>query len=52
MPYTVPLALDPASRSDDEWLEVSGRLSLSDGVYVLDPETVTPVDAPSDPYLY
>ena len=52
LPYTVPLALDPRSRDDDEWLEAKGHLALRDGVYVLDPETVTAVDAPADPYLY
>lgn len=52
LPYTVPLALDPSSRSDDVWLDVTARLALRDGVYVLDPESVTVVDAPEDPYLY
>lgn len=52
VPYTVPLVLDPSSRSDDEWLEVTGRLAERDGVYVVEPAGVTPVDAPSDPYLY
>lgn len=52
VPYTVPLVLDPAGTSDDEWLEVTGRLALREGVYVLEPERVTAVDAPEDPYLY
>jgi uncharacterized repeat protein (TIGR03943 family) len=52
VPFTVPLVLDPGSRDDDEWLDVRGRLALRDGVYVLDPESVAAVDAPSDPYLY
>ncbi|HEX2296890.1 MAG TPA: TIGR03943 family protein [Actinomycetota bacterium] len=52
IPYTVPLALDPASRPDDVWLRVEGRLALRDGVYVVEPESVAAVDAPTDPYLY
>jgi uncharacterized repeat protein (TIGR03943 family) len=52
VPYTVPLALDPASHEDDEWLRVAGHLLVTDGVYVLDPAEVTGVDAPADPYLY
>ena len=52
VPYTVPLAVDPASRADDVWLKASGHLALRDGVYVLDPLAVTVVDAPADPYLY
>lgn len=52
VPYTVPLVLDPASRDDDEWLEVRGRLALLGGVYVLEPVDVAAVDAPPDPYLY
>lgn len=52
VPYTVPLVVDPSSWEDDSWLEVRGRLAVRDGVYVLDPEFVAPVDAPSDPYLY
>ena len=52
VPFTVPLVLDPSSRDDDVWLDVSGRLALRGGSYVIDPEAVTVVDAPSDPYLY
>lgn len=52
VPYTVPLVLDPAAHDDDEWLRVSGRLAILEGVYVLDPAAVEPIDAPDDPYLY
>lgn len=52
VPYTVPLVLEPGAHEDDVWLRASGHLSLRDGEYVLDPEAVTVVDAPSDPYLY
>lgn len=52
VPYTVPLLVDPGSRSDDEWLQVRGNLVLRDGVYALDPAEITVVDAPADPYLY
>lgn len=52
VPYTVPLAADPASRTDDVWLRARGHLALRDGVYVLEPQELTVVDAPSDPYLY
>jgi uncharacterized repeat protein (TIGR03943 family) len=52
VPYTVPVAADPGGRSDDVWLRVTGRLAIRDGVFVLDPEEITPVDAPDDPYLY
>lgn len=52
VPYTVPVVADPAAHDDDVWLRASGHLALRDGVYVLDPQTVTVVDAPSDPYLY
>ena len=52
VPYTVPVVMDPASRSDDTWLEVRGRLARRDGVYVLEPLAMVVVDAPSDPYLY
>lgn len=52
VPYTVPLVLDPEGTEDDVWLEVSGRLALREGVYVVEPEDVNEVDAPTDPYLY
>ena len=52
VPFTVPLVTDPASRSDDTWLRVRGRLVSRDGTYALDPEEVAVVDAPADPYLY
>ena len=52
VPFTVPLVADPASRDDDVWLEVSGHLAQREGVYVLEPDSVTVVDAPADPYLY
>lgn len=52
VPYSVPVAVDPAMHEDDEWLEVSGRLAVRDGVYVLDPTKIDVVDAPEDPYLY
>ena len=52
VPFTVPVATDPGGRADDVWLRATGHLKLEDGVYVLDPEELTVVDAPSDPYLY
>ncbi len=52
VPYTVPITVDPRSRSDDEWLRVRGHLAVRDGIFVLDPIEVDAVDAPSDPYLY
>lgn len=52
VPYTVPVALDPGSRRDDEWLRVRGNLVVRAGVFLLEPVEVVAVDAPSDPYLY
>ena len=52
VPYTVPVVADPGSRGDDEWLRVTGRLVLRDGVYSLDPSEIAETDAPADPYLY
>jgi uncharacterized repeat protein (TIGR03943 family) len=52
VPYTVPVVMDPASRSDDTWLRVTGRLARRGGVYVLDPVATEVVEAPADPYLY
>lgn len=52
VPYTVPLVMDPSAHADDEWLDVTGRLALREGVYVVDPASAAVVDAPSDPYLY
>ncbi|MDQ3981484.1 MAG: TIGR03943 family protein [Actinomycetota bacterium] len=52
VPYTIPLVMDPAGKSDDTWLEVSGHLVVVDGVYALDPVRAEVVEAPADPYLY
>ncbi|MDQ3951993.1 MAG: TIGR03943 family protein [Actinomycetota bacterium] len=52
VPFTVPLVIDPASRGDDTWLRVSGHLASRDGTFAIEPDHVTVVDAPADPYLY
>ncbi|MDQ3957082.1 MAG: TIGR03943 family protein [Actinomycetota bacterium] len=52
IPYTVPVVMDPSAHRDDVWLEVSGRLAMTDGRYAIDPASVRVVDAPADPYLY
>ncbi|HEX2058546.1 MAG TPA: TIGR03943 family protein [Actinomycetota bacterium] len=52
VPFTVPVVIDPDSRSDDTWLSVRGRLVEKDAKFALDPEEVIVVDAPADPYLY
>ena len=52
VPFTVPVVIDPASRSDDTWLRVSGHLASRDGTFVIEPDEVTVVNAPADPYLY
>jgi uncharacterized repeat protein (TIGR03943 family) len=54
MPVGLPVdahALRPRLRHEDEWLDVTGRLSLRHGRYVLVADGERRVRAPSNPYL-